>query len=138
MSKVSEDIEGALPPPSHYRPPQAFSEVAALSYTVANPSQLQREDVSPGFFSSLTEACQVVDALGPAARKVRKLGRKRGVIDPHLDALGEPAHARQCTHMSTFGTWPPHSLPLPPSLLYFGPGCRCTSTTSATGSSPRT
>ncbi|KAM3569795.1 hypothetical protein VYU27_008120 [Nannochloropsis oceanica] len=49
---------------------KAFNEVADLSYTVAAPAQLRRPDAPPGVFPSLAEACLVVDALGPAARKV--------------------------------------------------------------------
>ncbi|TFJ84963.1 hypothetical protein NSK_003991 [Nannochloropsis salina CCMP1776] len=84
---------------------QAFSEVAALSYTVANPSQLQREDVSPGFFSSLTEACQVVDALGPAARKVHIDDFCNRQLAPYLKAFPKGGEASSLEKIERRFAW---------------------------------
>lgn len=80
---------------------KAFSEISDMASGVAEPGQLRREDAAPGSFKSLAEACKVVDALGPEARKVHVDDFCRKQLDPYPLAFPKGGEVRQppaCGH----------------------------------------
>jgi vacuolar protein sorting-associated protein 53 len=73
---------------------RAFNEIGDLAFNTHEPGKVQREDVSPGSFKSLAEACMVVNALGPEARKIHIDEFCRKQLDPYLQMFPKGGEVR--------------------------------------------